>query len=59
MRRAWIAVGVLVASCLLAGCGGAGSDTVSPEETKTVLEALKKVDRHNELRTGKPASRRR
>lgn len=55
MRRAWIAVGVLVASCLLAGCGG-GSDTVSPEETKSVLEALKKVDRHNELRTGKPAS---
>ena len=55
MRRAGIAVGVLVASCLLAGCGG-GSDTVSPEETKSVLEALKKVDPHTELKTGKPAS---
>ena len=57
MRYARIAVGVLVAFCLVAGCGGGGSDKVSPEESKSVLEELKKVDRHDELRTGKkPAS---
>lgn len=58
MRRHWIAVavGLFAASCLLAGCGGGGSSTVTPEETKSVLEALKKVDPHTELKTGKPAS---
>ena len=55
MRRAWIVVGVLAASCLLAGCGG-GTDTVSPDEEKSIREALQKVDPHWELKTGKPAS---
>jgi hypothetical protein len=55
MRRAWILVGLLAASCLLMGCGG-GTDTVSPEDAKAAQEALKKVDPHWELKTGKRAS---
>lgn len=54
MRLPWIALGLLAASCLFAGCGG-GTSTVSPDETKSVLEALKKVDPHTELKTGKRA----
>jgi hypothetical protein len=57
MRRLWIGADILAASCfLLAGCGDGGTSTVTPEETKSVLEALKKVDQHPELKTGKPAS---
>ena len=51
-------MGLLAASCLLAGCGG-GTDTVSPEDAKAAQEALKKVDPHWELKTGKPASSKR
>jgi hypothetical protein len=57
MRRPWIAVGILVASCLLAGCVDSGTSKVTPEETKSVLEALKKVDPHPELKTGKRAAK--
>jgi hypothetical protein len=53
MRRLWIAAGMLAASCVLAGCGDGGTSTVTPEETKSVLEALKKVDPHPELKIGK------
>jgi hypothetical protein len=52
MRRPWIALGLLAASCLFVGCGG-GETTVSPEETKSVLEAIKKADPHPELKTAK------
>jgi hypothetical protein len=57
MRRPWIisAAGMLAASCLLAGCGGGETSTVTPDETKSVLEALKKVDPHPEMKTGKRA----
>jgi hypothetical protein len=58
MRCARIMVGLLAASCLLPGCGG-GTDTVSPADAKAAQEALKKVDPHWELKTGKPATSKR
>jgi hypothetical protein len=43
MRCRWIVLGVLSASCLLAGCdSGGGTSTATPENPQAGLEVLKK-----------------